>query len=116
MGRLSDNVGRSRVIIFGLIIEIISMILYLIGSSWILFAIARVLDAIAFAAVTLIAIAKIEDSLSNKERGKFAGWSLSLAQIGALVGPVVGGLLADMFFIKAPFILSSFILLILAFL
>jgi MFS family permease len=43
-------------------------------------------------------------------RGKYTGISLSVEYSGKLVGPVMGGILADQFFIKAPFITSLFIL------
>ncbi|MBL7057494.1 MFS transporter, partial [Candidatus Woesearchaeota archaeon] len=115
MGRLADNVGRIRVIILGLILEIIAMILYIVSVNISLIIIARVLDAVAIAGVILVAIAKIEDSLSEKERGKYAGWSLSLAQIGAIIGPIVGGLMADKLFVRAPFMLTAVILLVMAF-
>jgi len=39
--------------------------------------------------------------------------ALTLMQIGKTVAPVVGGLLADYWFIKAPFIFSMFSLMIL---
>ncbi|MBC8500681.1 MAG: MFS transporter [Nanoarchaeota archaeon] len=115
MGRLADDIGRTRVIILGIMIEISAMALYILGSNWLLIAIARFLDAVAVAGVTLVALAKIEDALSDKERGKYAGWSFSLTHIGAVVAPVVGGILADKLFIRAPFILAAVLLLALAF-
>ncbi|NQU97869.1 MFS transporter [Candidatus Woesearchaeota archaeon] len=115
MGRLSDNIGRTNVIIIGLIMEAVAMTLYLIGSHWWMFAVARVLDAIAISGVSLVAIAKIEDNLSNKNRGKYAGWSFSITHIGAVIAPVVGGVLADKVFIRAPFLLTAVLILILAF-
>lgn len=115
MGRLADRIGRSRVIIIGLIMEIIAMAFYMTSSNWIMLSIARILDAIAIGGVTLISVAKIEDQLSNKERGKYAGLSFSLAHIGAIVAPVVGGIIADHIFVRAPFILTAVLLLFLAY-
>ena len=115
IGRLADDLGRLKVIILGLIIEIVAMVLYIFGGHWSILAAARLLDAIAISGVTLVALAKIEDSLSNKERGKYAGCSFSLTYVGAIVAPVVGGLMADKFFIKSPFILAAFMLIVLAF-
>ncbi len=115
MGKLSDEIGRMWVIIIGMILQITAIIFYLIGNHWIFIAGARLFGAVAFVAVTLVAIAKIEDSLTNKERGKYAGWSFSIGHIGAIVAPIIGGLLVDKLFIKAPFILSAVILLALSF-
>lgn len=116
MGRLADSIGRTKVIIFGLVIEVTALCLYIFGTYWWVVTIARFLDAAAYTGATLVAIAKIEDALSDKERGKYAGWSFSLSHIGAIVAPVVGGLIADQFFLKAPFLVSGFLLLFLAFL
>lgn len=115
LGRLADSIGRVKVIIFGLIVEVIAIILYLVNSNWLVIIVARILNAVAYVAVLLIVLAKIQDALSDKDRGKYTGWSLSIAQIGAIVAPVVGGIIADELFITAPFILSAILLLILAF-
>ncbi|MFC2136452.1 MFS transporter [Bacteroidota bacterium] len=115
MGKLADEIGRNRVIIIGFMIEIVAMALYLVGGTWWIVTIARFLDAIALAGVSLVVLAKIEDALTDKERGKYAGWSFSLTHIGAIVAPVIGGLIADRFFVKAPFIFAAFLLLAMAF-
>ena len=46
-------------------------------------------------------------------RDRYTGMSLSVEYLGKLAGPVMGGLLADWFFIKAPFFVSMAILLFL---
>lgn len=115
MGRLADDVGRVKVIILGLLLEISALVLYLIGTYWWVIAVARLLDAVAIAGVSLVALAKVEDALSDRERGTYAGWSFSLTHVGAVVAPVVGGILADKLFLKSPFILSAFMLLVLTF-
>ncbi|MAG38925.1 hypothetical protein CMO90_02445 [Candidatus Woesearchaeota archaeon] len=115
MGRLSDDIGRTRVIMLGLIVEIVAMALYLLDTHWLVILIARFLDALAISSVMFVGIAKVEDSLSNKERGKYAGWSFSLTHIGAIVAPVIGGIIADKIFVRSPFILSAFLLLLLSF-
>ena len=115
IGRISDEIGRTRIIIFGLIVEIFSMVLYLIGGRWYMFAFAQVLNAIAYASVAIVSLVKVEDSVSDGERGRFGGQSLSMLHIGIIAGPIIGGFLADTFFIKAPFLLNAIILLSLAF-
>ncbi|MBU0471083.1 MAG: MFS transporter [Nanoarchaeota archaeon] len=115
MGRLSDAIGRTNVIIFGLILEISAMAMYIMGSCLWLIVLARILDAVAVSALTLVIISKIEDNLSDKERGKYAGVSFSLAHIGAVIAPVIGGILADKIFVKFPFLLTAVILLVLSF-
>ena len=111
MGKLSYLVGRRKIIMIGIIIEILAIFLYIFDTSWIFISLARILDAFGATTVSLITFAKIEDSLDNKKRGEYSGWSLSIGYVGKLAGPILGGLLADYFFIKAPFYISSVILL-----
>jgi MFS family permease len=110
-GSLSDKVGRKKIIIFGIVLELVGVMLYLFG-NWQLMIIARVLEALAFAAVIFVGFAKVQDSLKSKSRGKYSGRALTLMQVGKIIAPVMGGYLADYWFIKAPFIFSAFALLV----
>ena len=109
-GGLSDVVGRKKIIKFGIIIEIIALLLYVHDQSWVFIAVARVLDAFAATTVSLVTLSKVEDSLDNKGRGKYTGNYLSLIYAGRLFAPLIGAVVADMFFIKAPFFISIIIL------
>ncbi len=114
-GKLADAVSRRLIIWLGIWIEIIALILYLINGHWGIIVIARFFDAIAASMVVLIILSKIEDSVSEKGRGKEAGLSLSWTYLGELLGPLCGAFIADYFFIKLPFIISAVILFILSF-
>ncbi|MFH1770539.1 MAG: MFS transporter [archaeon] len=116
LGRLADSIGRIKIIVFGLIVEIVATVLYLVNAHWLMIIAARMLNAVAYVAVLLVALAKIQGALSDRDRGKYTGWSLSIAQVGAVVAPVLGGVLADQLFITAPFILTAVLLLMLVFL
>ncbi|UCD04014.1 MAG: MFS transporter [Candidatus Woesearchaeota archaeon] len=112
-GKLSDQVGRKRVIIIGFALEIVAIFFYMVGTPWIFIVLGRIFDAVAIGCVQLIVIARISDLVDDTKRGKFTGWSLSMNSVGILVAPLVGGIIADRFFVKAPFILAIFLLLIL---
>ncbi len=109
-GTLSDSVGRRKIIIFGIISEILGLVMYLSG-IWYLVILGRFFEAVAFAAVIFVGLARIHDSLDEKTRGKYSGISLTLMYVGRLVAPVLGGLIADYWFVKGPFIFSAFALL-----
>ena len=111
LGSLSDSIGRKKIIIFGIILEVLSIALYLLG-VWYLVIIARFMEAVAFASVIFIGMARMQDNLESKTRGKYSGQALTLMQMGKLIAPAIGGFLADYWFIKAPFIFSMFALLI----
>ena len=116
IGKISDDIGRNKIIFIGILFEIVALVLYGLGLNVWTIVIARIFDAIAGTIVGVLALAKVEDHLSNKSRGKFAGISLSIQSAAGIVAPVIGGCLADFFFTKAPFILGVIILGILLFL
>ncbi len=113
-GKIADMLNRRIVILFGIVLEILALVFYLIDFHWSFIVAGRFFDAIAASLVALIVLAKIEDSILSKSRGKKTGNSLSLAYIGQLIGPVVGAFLADYFFIELPFVVAGVILFILS--
>ncbi len=110
IGRISDNIGRKNVIVAGMLAEIVAICLYMFGTGSAAIIIARMIDAVAATAVSIAALAKIEDCVRDKSRGRYAGASLSIEYIGRLAGPVIGGLLADRLFVQAPFLAAILIL------
>ncbi len=110
MGKLSDLTSRRHVIIIGIVLEIIAITLYIFGKSVFLFGIARVLDAVGYSTVVLISLAKVEDSIGSKKRGEYTGWTETIKFSGKIIAPVIGAILADYYFIEAPFFISIFIL------
>ncbi|MBN2202877.1 MAG: MFS transporter [Candidatus Aenigmarchaeota archaeon] len=115
IGKFSDYTGRRKAIILGIMGESLAIMIYLFNTNMLMFAVARMLDAMAGTTVTIVSMAAIEDSI-KKKRGKYTGISLSLEYVGKLLGPVVGGLLADVLFIKAPFATSLVVIALLLFL
>jgi MFS family permease len=112
-GGLSDKVGRSVILRLGLMAGVAAISLYALSSSVVMMGIAKFLEAIAAATAGMMTIAKIEDSLEDTDRGARTGASLSLGYLGKLLAPLAGGLLADAFFVKMPFLVSIVILLVL---
>ncbi|MBI4738858.1 MFS transporter [Candidatus Woesearchaeota archaeon] len=113
VGALSDETGRRRVILLGLVFEIIAILFYVFDKTWWVFLIARAIDAISFSAVVLVGLSAVEDGLTKHNRGRYTGLSLSLLHVGKLIGPIAGGLLADIFFLKMPFIIGGFVVFLL---
>ncbi|MBU0461359.1 MAG: MFS transporter [Nanoarchaeota archaeon] len=110
IGRFSDKIGRKAVMLFGLTASIIGLIFYLIDAHWLTFLLARILMAIGFVSVVIIGIARIEDHIGNKARGKYSGWSLTLIDGAKIIAPPLGGWLADYYFVKLPFLIAIIII------
>lgn len=109
IGNLSDKIGRKNMLCFAIIAEIIAFGLYYYDTYLACVIIARMLDAIAVAALPLLTLAKIEDHI-KENRGHLGGIFLSVRFIGKLVAPLAGGLLADYYFTKFPFLVSIVVL------
>ncbi|MGC9310199.1 MAG: MFS transporter [Candidatus Aenigmatarchaeota archaeon] len=110
LGRMADDLGKNTIIFSGIICEIFALLLYISGLGWGSVVAARVLDAVAAVTVGIALLAKIEDGLEDGLRGKYAGISLSVEYLGTIIAPVIGGVLADCFFIRAPFVTAIFLL------
>ena len=114
IGRISDHIGRKRIILFGVVAEAAALSLYLFDSVIWAYVAARILEALAFVSVSLVSLASIQDCIHNPTRSKYSGMSFSIDQIGVMSGSLIGGYLADSFGITAPFYASMAIMIMLS--
>ncbi len=112
VGRISDKIGRDYFMYSAVIVELLSIILYLLANSPALIIIARTIDSIGIATMIVVGLAKIEDTLDGRARGRYSGLTFSFMTLGKVSGPLIGGFLADYLFIKAPFVLAGILLLL----
>ena len=116
-GVLSDRVGRKPVLTLGVLGYAVSLLLFGLATRfWMLF-VARSLSGILSSATMPTAMAFINDSTPEKERGRAMGHLGAAMGIGVVVGPLIGGLLsADSlslpFFIGAGMAFTAFVLVI----
>lgn len=116
-GRLSDRRGRKPVLIIGLLGSAIAMLLFgLSNELWMLFA-SRGLAGILTAATMPAAMAYVGDITSDEERGGGMGVIGSAMGLGVIMGPGLGGLLAENslstpFFVAAGLSMVALILMI----
>ena len=117
-GRLSDRRGRKPVLIIGLLGSAITMLLFGLSTElWMLFA-SRGLAGILTAATMPAAMAYVGDITSDEERGGGMGVIGSAMGLGVIMGPGLGGLLAEKslstpFFIAAGLSMAALLLMIL---
>src|SRR3989338_2482360 len=112
---LAQKIGRNRVMAIGFAAAALSVVFYIWHVNWLMIVGARFLDAVAGAFCAMLLLSKVEDSISENERGKKTGWLLSFIWLGNLLGPLVGTKFAEEFNIVTPFIISVLINLLLAF-
>lgn len=102
VGRISDNIGRKPVIVAGLFLYMISEFVFAMTNQLIVFDISRVLGGLSAAMVVPTSMALAADLTTKRQRAKVIGWLSASLSGGLILGPGIGGLLANISY-KAPF-------------
>ncbi|WP_428911431.1 MFS transporter [Niallia sp. Krafla_26] len=107
-GKWVDRFGRKPMIIIGLIIFGISEFIFGVGKSVQILFISRMLGGISAAFLMPAITAFIADITTNNERSKALGYMSAAINTGFIVGPGIGGFLAEVhtrlpFFVAAMF-------------
>ncbi|MEO8559808.1 MAG: MFS transporter [Rhodospirillales bacterium] len=113
MGRLGDILGRKRVYMSGLALFLLGSIgCGLAQSIWQLIAF-RALQGVAAASMWPGTLSLLVQAFPASQRGKAIGLSGGIAGIGLIIGPPLGGLLAQaeswrfVFFVNVPVVLAA---------
>ena len=94
-GSLSDRIGRKPILAVGVLGYGITMVGFGLATRlWMMFA-ARIFSGILSSATSPTAMAYISDSTSKEERGGGMGMMGAAAGLGTILGPALGGILAD---------------------
>ena len=94
-GRLSDRIGRKKVIVAGLIVFALSELLFgLANVPWLLF-VSRMLGGTGAALIMPAVMAYVADTTSYEERAKGMGLINAAITTGFIIGPGIGGYLAE---------------------
>ncbi|PEA49827.1 MFS transporter [Bacillus thuringiensis] len=119
-GKWVDQYGRKPTIILGLLIFSVSELLFGLGENVYVLFISRILGGFSNALISPAVTAFIADVTSENERPKAMGYMSAAINTGFLIGPGIGGFLADInmrmpFFVAALFgalsVVFSFLLL-----
>ncbi|MFC6323663.1 MFS transporter [Companilactobacillus baiquanensis] len=102
VGKLSDRVGRKPVIAIGLGVYMISEFIFAIATSLPIFNLSRIIGGISAAMVIPTSMALGADLTDLKNRAKVIGWLSAAFSGGLILGPGLGGMLANIDY-KTPF-------------
>ncbi|WOD64843.1 MFS transporter (plasmid) [Niallia taxi] len=94
-GRFSDQYGRKKAIVFGMVVLAVSEAIFALGSSAIWLFISRFLGGLGIAFVAPAVMAFIADITTEQERAKGIGYISAAMSTGFLIGPGIGGFLAE---------------------
>ncbi|MCL6570238.1 MAG: MFS transporter [Bacillus sp. (in: Bacteria)] len=107
-GKWTDQYGRRKMIIYGLIGLTISMfVFYGTNSIWWLYT-SRVIGGIGAALLVPAIFAYVADITTLDQRAKGNSLVSASMSLGIVIGPGVGGFLAD-FGLKIPFLISAIV-------
>jgi len=105
-GRWVDRFGRKRMIIIGLIIFSFSELLFGIGKTVEVLFISRMLGGVSAAFIMPAVTAFIADVTTVETRAKALGYMSAAISTGFIIGPGVGGFLAEVSS-RLPFFFAS---------
>ncbi len=114
MGRLSDRVGRKKVIVPGLVIGAISILLLPTMPSFIGLSALSLMFGLGFATVTSSTAALVADLTRNGRYGSSMGVLRTIMDIGQSIGPVLTGWVVGVSGFGNAFMLLAAILLLAA--
>ncbi|MDG4658300.1 MFS transporter [Ectobacillus antri] len=107
-GKWADQYGRRKMIIYGLAGLTLSMfIFYLSNSVWVLY-ISRVIGGMGAALLIPAIFAYVADITTLEQRAKGNGYVSAAMSLGIVVGPGIGGFLAD-YGLKMPLLVSALV-------
>ncbi|MCU4782473.1 MFS transporter [Bacillus cereus] len=107
-GKWVDQYGRKPTIILGLLIFSVSELLFGLGENVYVLFISRILGGFSNALIFPAVTAFIADVTSENERPKAMGYMSAAINTGFLIGPGIGGFLADIN-MRMPFFVAALI-------
>ncbi|GAB6550987.1 MFS transporter [Bacillus mobilis] len=94
LGALSDKYGRRPLLLICLFGSAIGYLVFGIGGAlWVLFA-GRIIEGITGGSISTI-FAYFADIIPSEQRTKYFGWVSAVVGAGTIIGPTLGGLLAN---------------------
>ena len=93
-GRLSDTVGRRRILLIGVAGAAGSYVLFAFATSLATLYVARAVGGLLSSALFPASAAYVADSTTKENRSRGMAWLGTASSLGAVLGPALGGALA----------------------
>lgn len=96
-GRLGDRFGRKPLLLIALALFVLGALLCTLAASFPMFLAARVLQGVGGGGLMIGGQATVAEIISPRERGRYLGLFGAVAVLPAVGGPLLGGVLVDLF-------------------
>lgn len=93
-GRWSDRIGRRPLILMGIAGYVVAQVMFGLATSLWLLYVARIVGGILSSATLPTSAAYVADMTTKEGRSRGMAWLGTVASLGVVVGPALGGLLA----------------------
>lgn len=110
LGLLSDRFGRKPILFICLLGSAIGYLLFGLGGSLLLLFLGRIIDGLTGGNFSVL-FGYIADITEPEERGKYFGMVGGASGVGFMVGPAIGGLLANVSY-STPFLVAAAVILL----
>ncbi|MGW7162970.1 MFS transporter [Paenibacillus taichungensis] len=101
-GRLSDSLGRKRMIVAGMLVFACAEVIFGLADSALLLFVSRMMGGVSGALIMPTVMAYVADVTSEEDRAKGMGFINASISTGYIIGPGIGGYIAE-FGIRVPF-------------
>ncbi|MGG3806264.1 MFS transporter [Metabacillus fastidiosus] len=105
-GRWVDRYGRKKIIIIGLFLFGVSELIFGLGTNVSVLYISRILGGISAAFIMPGVTAYVADITSVQERSKAMGYVSAAISTGFIIGPGIGGFIAE-YGVRMPFFFAA---------
>lgn len=107
VGYVAERYGRRVVLIGGLALSVVSALLTAFAPNYGVLVVLRFFSGIGSAMYVTGAVILITDITAVQNRAKYLSWQEGSLVFGSSVGPVIGGFAADLWGLRAPFLLLA---------
>ncbi|MFQ6106588.1 MAG: MFS transporter [Thermoplasmata archaeon] len=92
-GNLSDNIGRKKIVGVGSVMYALMAFFFTLPGEWVGLIFVRAFQGVASAMVWPVGEALLVDSVPDGQRGRAMGFYIFAANLGWVLGPLIGGAL-----------------------
>ena len=95
IGKYIDVFGRKKLLYYGLLFFLISMVLYFFINNLTLFLIIRFIHGVTYGVAHTVLATIINDIIPNESRGEGTGYYLLSFALGTAIGPFLGSFILE---------------------